>query len=221
MSLVPFQEMAILKTCSLCSATLPLHCFSKNKARKDGLQERCNSCRSLTRKVSKAATELKRKRHQELYVANTLPDTDAAYIAGLFDGEGSINMFLNHSRKEDKRQETYGIRICITNTYPGILEWVAQTVGFGKVYNKRVRDGYKKAWLWFLVGSRAISFLRSVYPFLKIKKLQADVAFRYEGTIGDRLGRCLTKDAISERKTLKVELSRLNGHTPLSAVMLN
>jgi histone acetyltransferase (RNA polymerase elongator complex component) len=35
------------KWCGCCEGSLPLDAFAKNKSKKDGLQERCRSCRSI------------------------------------------------------------------------------------------------------------------------------------------------------------------------------
>ncbi len=65
-------------------------------------------------------------------------DTDAAYIAGLFDGEGSIH-FKRGIEKKKKHNGKPGYRLSnsmrinmeITMTDESVLIWVHETLGVG------------------------------------------------------------------------------------------
>ncbi len=56
---------------------------------------------------------------------------DAAYIAGLIDGEGTITLSRKH--KNDNRQ----LVISISNTEQPLLDYVLATVGAGKITRKK------------------------------------------------------------------------------------
>lgn len=60
-----------------------------------------------------------------------LPETDAAYIAGLIDGEGTVTLTRKH--KNENRQ----LAVTISNTDRTLLEYVQQTLGVGKITAKR------------------------------------------------------------------------------------
>ena len=49
-----------------------------------------------------------------------------AYLAGLFDGEGSINIF-KQSNKKYRITPCYFLEISIANTHKGVLQWVLDT----------------------------------------------------------------------------------------------
>ena len=66
--------------------------------------------------------------------------TDAAYIAGLFDGEGSVDF----KRRKEKRGNVQSILMRIEMTDETVLNWVHETLGVGTV-RKRNRSPSRKA----------------------------------------------------------------------------
>ena len=75
-----------------------------------------------------------------------IAETDAAYIAGLFDGEGSIH--FKRSVEKKKKHKGGGYRISnslrlsmeITMTDQSVLAWVHEVLGVGTL-NKKPRKG--------------------------------------------------------------------------------
>ena len=70
-------------------------------------------------------------------------DTDIAYLAGLFAGEGSIDFT---KRKEKKRSGTYNcmrISMEITMTDSSVIRWVTEVLGCG-TFSKKPRKGLRK-----------------------------------------------------------------------------
>ena len=63
-----------------------------------------------------------------------LSTSEAAYLAGLIDGEGSITL----SRKY--RGENRQLGVSISNTDRRLLEWVLKVIGVGRVTNKATRS---------------------------------------------------------------------------------
>jgi hypothetical protein len=61
-----------------------------------------------------------------------LSPVDAAYMAGLIDGEGTVT--LSRRRRNDQRQ----LAVSIANTERRLLEWTLDTVGAGKITGKRI-----------------------------------------------------------------------------------
>ncbi len=65
-----------------------------------------------------------------------ISETDKAYIAGLFDGEGSIDFT---KRKEKKKSGTYDcmrISMEISMTDRSVLVWLHEVLGVGTLSNK-------------------------------------------------------------------------------------
>ncbi len=62
-----------------------------------------------------------------------ITDIEAAYIAGMVDGEGGLSI----SKKDPpNRSVTYGVSFTITNTNTEVLRWIRDKLGSGKVEPK-------------------------------------------------------------------------------------
>ena len=73
---------------------------------------------------------------------------DIAYIAGLFDGEGSLTY---KKYKEKKKSGTYDCRrisMEISMTDKNVIELVHETLMVGTVRPKKVPKGMKPQWRW-------------------------------------------------------------------------
>ena len=89
-------------------------------------------------------------------------ETDKAYIAGLFDGEGSIEF---KKRKEKKKSGIYNcIRISmeISMTDQSVLMWLHEVLGVGTFTNKP-RKGLRKNGTKYLMQYRWRCTFRDAY----------------------------------------------------------
>lgn len=197
-------------TCNRCGKEKLLTKFHKNNQSSSGVSSWCKKCRSKSRKIPKVVWLKNRQKHIDKMTVNALSIGDAAYLAGLVDGEGCIQMGRNHAN-DPKRATTYTLRVRITNTFPGLMDWVSKIVGHGWAREIKLPPGATKpAWEWYLTGHRAVAFLRQIHPYLIIKKLQAEVAFEYAETLGYPSRTPLTDEALATRNRLKVKLTALN-----------
>ena len=88
--------------------------------------------------------------------------TDVAYIAGLFDGAGSIEFT---KRKEKKRNGTYSCRrisMEISMTDQSVLIWLHEVLGVGTLTNKP-RKGLRKNGTRYLMQNRWRCTFRDAY----------------------------------------------------------
>ena len=89
-------------------------------------------------------------------------ESDAAYIAGLFDGEGSIEFT---KRKEKKRNGTYKCRrisMEISMTDRSVLLWVLEVLNVGTLTDKP-RKGLRKNGTKYLMQYRWRCTFRDAY----------------------------------------------------------
>jgi hypothetical protein len=153
------EEIAILKKLYLCAPrtaiekALPGRTWGsiRSKALELGLKRICIS-------------EKTRLGLMNLRQAN-ISDVDAAYIAGLVDGEGSIS----YTRKHPK--------VMIYNTSKELMEWVRKTLGFGTVclnVRKKRYDEWKLCYMYEATNFHDVyALLSRVLPYLKLKKEKA------------------------------------------------
>ena len=94
-------------------------------------------------------------------------ESDAAYIAGLFDGEGSIDFT---KRKEKKRSGTYNCRrvsMEISMTDESVLIWVHEVLGVGTL-TKKPRKGKRKDGTKYLMQYRWRCTFRDAYYVCRV-----------------------------------------------------
>jgi len=95
-----------------------------------------------------------------------------AYVAGLMDGEGSIGFTRSRSAMVP--------RVSITNTNLELLEDLKKAFGGHISPLTRVNSRWKNAYAWIINNSRAVDFVDSIEPWLRIKKEQAWLLFAWD-----------------------------------------
>ena len=112
---------------------------------------------------------------------NMMSEVDMAYIAGLFDGEGSIHFKRGIEKKKKHKGEGYrysnSMRISmeITMTDYSVLVWVHEVLGVGTLRPKRVKgkrkDGtpYLKQYKWRCTFRDAYQVCLLIWPFAHVK----------------------------------------------------
>jgi hypothetical protein len=102
-----------------------------------------------------------------------------AYLAGLFDGEGSVNIFKQPSRK-DMKSSAYFVEISIGNTHKGVLKWVLEHFGGRLTHNaERYTKRNQRTWRWRASSHEAYEILIAMRPYLIVKQEQAQVAIEF------------------------------------------
>jgi len=155
-----------MKICCRCGEEHSTSYYHRQKGTKDGLSPRCKTCES------------KRKGNQKRPVIEVLlQPTEAAYLAGLVDGEGYIGL-LQVKRKRGRRSSFAG-RVVIGMCWEGLKD-VRELVGCGKVwFKKHANPKHNDQWVWSLTGNHCRALLPVIRPYLKVKARQADLLLDY------------------------------------------
>jgi len=94
-----------------------------------------------------------------------LTAVDAAYIAGIIDGEGTITLTAMH-RDENRR-----LVIGISNTERALLEFIKRATGAGRITNKRTTSQRHTPSYTYQIGARqALALLVQIAPYLRTYK---------------------------------------------------
>jgi hypothetical protein len=127
-----------------------------------------------------------------------LPPTDAAYLAGLIDGEGTITRSRRHAK--DKRQ----LVVSISSTERVILDWVLAAIGAGKITRKRVTSIKHAPGLTYAVSNRqALALLaQTAYYLRSYKRLRAQLNLDRYLELAPRDGKYSTERA-AEREAFE------------------
>ena len=125
------------------------------------------------------------------------------YLAGFFDGEGSINI-IKRNRPHPKNPE-FNLAVAIGQKDGATLDWITDNFG-GNVYLVK-RDG---SFFWAIGNRKAYNFLKIIYPYLQYKKPQAEVAFAlFDGRAKRKSGFTPTSE-LDRRERIRGELRLLH-----------
>tara|TARA_R100001082_G_scaffold32229_1_gene16537 strand:- start:26 stop:463 length:438 start_codon:yes stop_codon:yes gene_type:complete len=110
-----------------------------------------------------------------------ISQSDIAYIAGLFDGEGSIYFAKRIEKKKKHKGKGYRtsmsqrISMEITMTDESVVRWVHEVLGVGTV-NKKPRKGRRKdgtkylmQWKWRCTFRQAYYVCCLIWPYAHTK----------------------------------------------------
>lgn len=133
-----------------------------------------------------------------------------AYAAGILDGEGCICIVRkrisggpNHGKIQN-----YFMTVVISQKDGKLMDWLVGNFG-GSVYMhfKSTKTGWTHE--WSLNHNKAADFLKSLLPFLVLKKRQAEIAIRYQTRI--KAGVKLTEHELETKRLIAEELRAQKG----------
>jgi hypothetical protein len=115
----------------------------------------------------KSAMRGSRRRMKPIYIPSS---QKLAYIAGIIDGDGSIDFIINKKR----RREKVAPRIRVANTDTKLIRWLEKEIG-GYVGGVTVVGKNKPCYQWLITGEQNIkSLLHAILPYLIIKRENVD-----------------------------------------------
>lgn len=140
--------------------------------------------------------------------------TTLGYIAGLFDGEGCVQI-VTHKRPRGG----LGYRLCIAlrMTAQGPLDLLVAHFG-GKVYRcPKPTSGGRTVFQYNLFSEKAANFLRAIEPLLIVKRAEARCALEFQDltikrphpTKGERGFQSRSDDLVAQQAAYRQHLSDL------------
>jgi len=128
-----------------------------------------------------------------------------AYAAGLLDGEGYLGLIPRYQKEFE-----FVPVIKVASTTYELLDFLYEEFGGHMDKERQSKQANRKpSKMWTLKNRKAITeFLFRVYPYLKVKKRQADIIKEFITKAGTwRQTSTMTPE---ERKTLYLNLRKLN-----------
>ena len=106
-------------------------------------------------------------------------ESDIAYFAGLFDGEGSIDYKQRWERKKKKtgykRYKTWRISMEVSMTDEPVIRWIHEIFKVGtvrKIDKTKAPTGkphHKPQWRWRSTFREAYQVCRLIWPYTQVK----------------------------------------------------
>src|SRR6266550_4376529 len=143
----------------------------------------------------------------------SLDSRDAAYIAGLIDGEGTITLSREH-RNENRR-----LVVSIASTERCLLEFVAERAGCGKITNKcTTSERHALSFAFRVTNRQALELLRQVGPYLRsYKAARAALALKHYLALTPRNGQYNVAQRRARQEFETFFLATTKNGTPHSA----
>ena len=138
-----------------------------------------------------------------------LSSTDAAHIAGLIDGEGTVTLTRKH------RNENRQLCVSISSTEKPMLEFVKHSTGVGKITNKQTsKSTHSPSYTYAVYNRQALNLLQDVLPWLKsYKRERAELILQDYVRLTPRNGK-YTKKLQNDRQDFVYQVLMIKANTP-------
>lgn len=150
------------------------------------------------------------------------PDIDThllSWMAGFTDGEGCIRIAQRGAKYRLKHgRDQYFLNIHLANTNREVLA-IFKAIFGGSLYAvKRYKEHHKIGYQWAVSHVKAEAYLRLIFPYLKLKKPQAELAMEFLKTVnrGSGVGsrnfsrKYYTEDENASRNSMFRKMHSLN-----------
>jgi len=134
-----------------------------------------------------------------------------AYIAGFFDGEGSITIHQNGGKAPRGKSPNHMLQVSIGNTNPLVLRWLHEEFGGSYCLRRRPSERHRTCHQWIVRAHEALVFLIAIEPFLKMKKEQCNVALEFQSRKKRQGPKQLSEEEVNWREEQRNLIRRLNG----------
>jgi len=145
---------------------------------------------------------------------------DMPYISGLIDGEGTITIEIQNTRRKFNIPYTYP-SIYITNSNKDVLAYIKNIIG-GSLFKFKANSTITEQGIGSFIGSKkicydirirgynAVELASHILPYLHIKNKQAELVINFKNLLKGS-GSKLSEIEYKKRYDLYCEMKKLNG----------
>ncbi len=141
---------------------------------------------------------------------------ELAYLAGLFDGEGTI-CIQKDSRplsKDNGRNwnAIYNVTFRVGMTHRKAVERFKEFFNVGFIDCEKSYHQFRPMWRYSIRAKDDVKMvIEKIRPFLFVKKANADLAIRYFEECPSRRGQYLSEEVLAKKEQFYVAMRKLNG----------
>jgi hypothetical protein len=149
----------------------------------------------------------------------TWTKVELAYLAGIIDGEGTIQIEIYCNRRDRPNAHCFTSRLSVINTNVDIIKWIKDKFG-GSTYMRKTKfkETRKDTYVWHIHADGMLSILKGILPYLIIKKQHALLVIEFRSTYPkDRIygpNREIPQEIKDKRFNLMHSLKLLNKTGP-------
>lgn len=168
------------------------------------------------RKHGRIAPESLKRREQlrnQIFILNRkhsgtelMDECKIPYVAGLFDGDGSVSI----GRESRKRSPSHTLQIKLSSDSFEIISWMQDNFNGSKCIDESKANYFPNS-IWRTSSNLAENFLQQVFPCLRLKKPQVELAFQFQNEKKrNRSRRLLTPESLERREKFRQQMLALN-----------
>jgi len=151
-----------------------------------------------------------------------MDNTQLAWIAGLVDGEGSLSIKRVTRESVVHYQVWVVIGMAHISANRSALEEIQSVFGGNMVVQKEHTNPNRQDKIaWTVVSQMALTFLRSIQPYLRIKKEHARLLIEFQETCISRTGKKKVPGKLARQEAYFYELRKLTTRGSLRLQRLN
>ena len=150
-----------------------------------------------------------RRRKERREALRPLTACFAAYLAGLIDGEGTIQ--INPSKGEGSGY-FWVLAVSVASSAPGFLDHLHERCGAPGTVREH-KTPRKPAFRWSMYGTAAEWMLEQVTPYLMLKQEHGKIGLAFRRLVRLRKARSISPKVLTERSRLALRLRELNAKT--------
>ena len=96
---------------------------------------------------------------------------DISWIAGFFEGEGSVGCYKRTDKRGSKVYHSYAFKVCIAQKEHDVLLWIKDLLGYGSLNHRQNKSSYgQDLWIWEAHNNQALQFLEMIKPYMRTKR---------------------------------------------------
>jgi len=160
---------------------------------KNAREQSCSPATTTMYNTAPALAGLGIERGITMAAVISLSKEDAAYLAGLIDGEAYVGVTratTSAAAKGCRRGVSYRAMISVRMTHHPVLDWALAATGVGSIWKTKEHPKYRQSWSWNIWSREAAALSQAVLPYLRVKAEHArnliafQRAMRFPGRMG-------------------------------------
>ncbi|MFC0268574.1 LAGLIDADG family homing endonuclease [Kushneria aurantia] len=136
-----------------------------------------------------------------------------SYLAGILDADGSISISKMKAGAQRTTAPRYVLTINVVNTSRELMEWLVEAFSGRYKVRRKAQGNHRATYDWWFNNGKALPLLKTVEPYLLIKKERVLLAIEFlEGwvTIHGGRGSKTPVEEVERREAFYQKMKQLN-----------
>lgn len=137
-------------------------------------------------------------------------ETELAWAAGFFDGEGSIGIYRHTLYTQSGTYFTWKVKARLSCCSKEAVARFAEIMGNGVVHlQRRQTKKLREVWSWSVYDRHVIAALEPLLPYLVIKKQQVELGIAFRATVKNHGSRGVPEDVLHRQAEIATAMKAM------------